>query len=135
MVNDIMKAIDLILSKLLDEFYAVEGGHVNPQSKIRLVVPNSSWRNNWEGRSHQKEDRSSSLTIAIPAENKGIVVGRGGRSVMEISQLSGARIKISERGDFMSGTSDRKVTISGPQSAIRIAETMILRKVAFITER
>ncbi|XP_022841465.1 protein BTR1-like isoform X2 [Olea europaea var. sylvestris] len=81
------------------------------------------------------EDRSSSLTIAIPAENKGIVVGRGGRSVMEISQLSGARIKISERGDFMSGTSDRKVTISGPQSAIRIAETMILRKVAFITER
>lgn len=78
-------------------------------------------------------------------------------------QLSGARIKISERGDFMSGTSDRykkmdvlcclgglctlkfvftpswlfcrKVTISGPQSAIRIAETMILRKVAFVTER
>ncbi|KAL2554615.1 Protein BTR1 [Forsythia ovata] len=225
MVDDIMKAIDLILTKLLDEFYAAEGGDVDPQSRIRLVVPNSSCggiigkggviikslieeshagikispQDNFYpglhdrlvtvsgtfgeqikaielillklvedpyyqqsvnaafsysvayngmnygpdvvGRKYQntrfqnKEDRNSSLTIGIPDEHIGIVVGRGGRSIMEISQLSGARVKISDRGDFMSGTSDRKVTITGPQTAVHIAETMISRKVASVSER
>ncbi|WMV31613.1 hypothetical protein MTR67_024998 [Solanum verrucosum] len=49
-------------------------------------------------------------------------------------QVSGARIKISDRGDFMSGTSDRKVTITGSQRAISIAESMISKKVATVTE-
>ncbi|KAL6586324.1 hypothetical protein OROMI_001312 [Orobanche minor] len=195
-VDDILKAVDLILSKLLDE----DGDETVPESKIRLVVPNSSCgriigkggsiirtliedsrtiikispQDNYypgvhdrlvtvtgalgeqmravelillklvedqyyhqsatvpfpyavtyngmnygpnvaRGKYHHnrspnkvQEDRSSSITIGIADEHIGIVVGRGGRNIMELSQLSGARIKISERGDFMSGTSDRK---------------------------
>ncbi|KAI3470528.1 hypothetical protein Pfo_027191 [Paulownia fortunei] len=225
-VDDILKAVDLILSKLLDEFYVEDGGEIDPESKIRLVVPNSScggiigkggaiiksliedsradirispqdiyypglhdrlvmvtgtlreqmqaielillklvkdpyyqqsanapfpyaalryngmnYGPNGVGGNYQnnrppnKEDRSSSVTIGIADEHVGLVVGRGGRSIMEISQLSGARIKISDRGDFMSGTSNRKVTITGSQRAIRAAESMILRKVASVAER
>ncbi|KAL2249364.1 protein BTR1 [Sesamum indicum] len=228
-VDDVLKAVDLILSKLLDEFYVENGGEMDPESKIRLVVPNSScggiigkggaiiksliedsradikispqdiyypglhdrlvtvtgtlgeqmraielvllklvkdpyyqqsanapfpypalmysgmnygppngvgvggkYLNN---RVPNKEDRSSSVTIGIADEHVGLVVGRGGRSIMEISQLSGARIKISDRGDFMSGTSNRKVTITGSQRSVRIAESMISRKVASVAER
>ncbi|XP_047966390.1 protein BTR1-like [Salvia hispanica] len=227
-VDDILKALDLIMSKLLDEFYVEDGGQVDPESKIRLVVPNSScggiigkggaiirsliedsrasikispqdnfypglhdrlvtvggapeeqmraidlilqklvedqhylqsanapfpyaavayngmnYGPNGAGGKYQnnrlpnktQEDRSSSVTIGIPDEHIGIVVGRGGRNIMELSQLSGARIKISERGDFMSGTSDRKVTITGSQRAIHMAESMISRKVASVTEQ
>ncbi|PIN24477.1 RNA-binding protein NOVA1/PASILLA [Handroanthus impetiginosus] len=227
-VNDILKAIDLILSKLLQEFYVADGGEIAPESKIRLVVPNSScggiigkggaiirsliedsrasikispqdnyypglhdrlvtvtgalgeqmravelillklvedqyyhqsanapfpyaalayngmnYGPNGYGGNYQnnrspnklQEDRSTSVTIGIADEHIGIVVGRGGRNIMEMSQLSGARIKISERGDFMSGTSDRKVTITGSQRAIRLAESMISQKVASVTER
>lgn len=77
-----------------------------------------------------QEDSSSSVTIGVADEHIGLVVGRGGRNLMEISQvdmmvfiflflylvsdcfllsmqLSGARIKISDRGDFLLGTSDR----------------------------
>lgn len=50
---------------------------------------------------------SNSVTVGVADEHIGIVVGRGGRNIMEISQISGARIKISERGDFISGTCDR----------------------------
>ncbi|KAL0292303.1 UNVERIFIED_CONTAM: protein BTR1 [Sesamum calycinum] len=199
-VDNILNAVNLILSKLLDEFYAEDGGEGDPESKTRLVVPNSScggiigkggaiirlvtvagalgeqmraielillklvedqyyhqyanapfpyaafggvnygpngvvgkYQNNRS--SPIKEDRSSSVTIGIADEHIGIVVGRGGRNIMEMSQLSGARIKISERGDFMSGTSDRKVTITGSQRAIRLAESMISQKVASVTER
>lgn len=224
MVDDVLKAVELIFSKLVDEFYDAEGGEVDPESKIRLVVPNSScggiigkggaiirsliedsragikispqdnyfpglhdrlvtvtgtlrdqmraielillklvddsyynqsvnapfsyavaysamnYRPNGAGVKHQnnrslsKED-SSSVTLGVADEHIGIVVGRGGRNIMEISQLSGARVKISDRGDFVSGTSDRKVTITGPERAVRTAESMILQKVASVSER
>ncbi|KAL8518093.1 hypothetical protein ACS0TY_009396 [Phlomoides rotata] len=223
-VEDILKAVDLILSKLLEEFFVEDGAEVDPESKIRLVVPNSScggiigkggatirsliedsradikispqdmyfpglhdrlvtvtgtlpdqmraielillklvkdqyyqqsthapfpyaalvynngmnYGPNGVGGMHQnnrppsKEDKSSSVTIGVADEHIGLVVGRGGRSIMEISQISGARLKISDRGDFMSGTTNRKVTITGPQRAIRAAESMILGKVASV---
>ncbi|XP_073293229.1 protein BTR1 isoform X1 [Primulina huaijiensis] len=225
MVDEVLKAVELIFSKLLDEFYAAEGDEVDPESKIRLIVPNSScggiigkggaiirsliedsragikispqdnyfpglhdrlvtvtgtlreqmraielillklvadsyynqsvnapfsyaavaysamnYRPNGAGvksqnnRSLSKED-SSSVTLGVADEHIGIVVGRGGRNIMEISQLSGARVKISDRGDFVSGTSDRKVTITGPERAVRTAESMILQKVASVSER
>ncbi|URE16313.1 RNA-binding protein [Musa troglodytarum] len=81
------------------------------------------------------EGQSNSVTIAIADEHIGAVVGRGGRNIMEISQVSGARIKISDRGDFISGTSDRKVTITGSPEAIRAAEALIMQKVSSNSER
>ncbi|URE16554.1 RNA-binding protein [Musa troglodytarum] len=78
------------------------------------------------------EGQSNSVTIAIADEHIGAVVGRGGRNIMEISQVSGARIKISDRGDFISGTSDRKVTITGSPEAIRAAEALIMQKFSLI---
>lgn len=82
-----------------------------------------------------QEDRSNSVTIGVADGHIGLVVGRGGRTIMEISQVSGARIKISDRGDFMSGTTDRKVTITGSQRSIRSAESMIMQKVSYASER
>ncbi|KAJ6842720.1 protein BTR1-like [Iris pallida] len=79
--------------------------------------------------------QSNSVVIGVADEHIGAVVGRGGRNIMEITQASGARIKISDRGDFMSGTSDRKVTISGSPEAIRSAEAMIMQKVTANSER
>lgn len=84
---------------------------------------------------NNKEDRSNSKTIGVADEHIGVIVGRGGRNIMEISQVSGVRIKISDRGDFMSGTSDRKVTITGSNASIRAAEGMIRDKVALASER
>ncbi|XP_072967636.1 protein BTR1-like [Typha angustifolia] len=81
------------------------------------------------------DGHGKSVTIGVADEHIGAVVGRGGRNIMEISQVSGARIKISDRGDFMSGTSDRKVTITGSPEAIRTAEAMILQKVSSSSER
>ncbi|XP_031117999.1 protein BTR1 [Ipomoea triloba] len=225
-VDDILKALDLILAKLLDEFFVDDGGDSEPRSKFRLIVPNGSCGgiigkggaiiktfiedsgagikispqdNNFPGfhdrlvtvagtlgeqiravelilyklaedssymqsmnapfpysavymgmnyvpngvggrfqnnRYQSKEDRSNSVTIGVADDHIGLVLGRNGRNIIEISQLSGARIKISDRGDFMSGTtSDRKVTITGSQRAIRTAEAMISRKVASVNER
>lgn len=220
-IIEILKAVDLILARLLSEFFVEDGEDVEPRSKLRLIVPNSSCGGiigkggstiksfiessqagikispqdgNYLGLSDRlvtltgtleeqmhaidlilsklaedphysqsssvpfpyaaphsgmnfgpngaggkfqsnKEDRSNSVTIGVADEHIGVVVGRGGRNLTDISQVSGARIKISDRGDYMSGTSDRKVTITGSQRAIRVAEAMILHKVTSASER
>ncbi|XP_073101649.1 protein BTR1 isoform X3 [Elaeis guineensis] len=81
------------------------------------------------------EGRGNSLMIGVADEHIGAVVGRGGRNIMEISQVSGARIKVSDRGDFISGTFDRKVTITGSWGAINAAESMIMHKISSISAR
>jgi len=86
-------------------------------------------------RSPASNEAQESLTIGIADEHIGAVVGRAGRNITEIIQASGARIKISDRGDYISGTSDRKVTITGTPEAIRTAESMIMQRVSASSER
>ncbi|XP_062155614.1 protein BTR1 isoform X1 [Alnus glutinosa] len=154
-LDEQMRAIDLILSKLAEDphysqsmnapfsypgvfssgFHGIPYTHVLPS--VATAAHNANYGSNGAGGKFQnnKEDRSNSVTIGIADDHIGLVVGRGGRNIMEISQVSGARIKISDRGDFMSGTTDRKVTITGSQRAIRAAESMIMQKVAYASER
>ncbi|OVA17937.1 K Homology domain [Macleaya cordata] len=151
-----MRAISLILSKLMEDahysqsmntpfsyagvnfsgFHGFPYGYLVPSFGTVAYNAINYGPNGAGGKYHNnKEDRSNSVTIGVADEHIGIVVGRGGRNIMEISQASGARIKISDRGDFMSGTSDRKVTITGTQAAIRAAESMITQRVASVSER
>ncbi|CAN6562304.1 unnamed protein product [Malus baccata var. baccata] len=220
-INEIVKAVDLVLAKLLSELHSEETEEVEPRTKLRLVVPNSSCGgiigkggstiksfieesqagikispqdnnyfglndrlvtvtgsldeqmravdlivaklsedshyaqsmnapfsypaaynamsygppNGTGGKFQNAKDQSNSVTIGVADEHIGLVLGRGGRTITEISQGSGAKIKISDRGDFMSGTTDRKVTITGSQRAIRTAESMIMQKVSYASER
>jgi RNA-binding protein Nova len=96
------------------------------------------YQNNKPGtpvRSPANNDAQESHTIGVADEHIGAVVGRAGKNITEIIQASGARIKISDRGDFIAGTSDRKVTITGSSEAIQAAESMIMQRVAASSER
>ncbi|GAB2286908.1 Protein btr1 [Dionaea muscipula] len=133
-----MRAIELILSKLTEDPHYLHLLNAPFSYPVGTATYNSvNYGSNGVGGNPQnsKDDRSNSITIGVADEHVGLVVGRGGRNIMEISQVSGARVKISDRGDFMSGTSDRKVTITGSQRAIRAAESMIMQKVASVSER
>ncbi|KAB5539007.1 hypothetical protein DKX38_016540 [Salix brachista] len=151
-----MHAIDLILSKLTDDphysqtmhapfsyagvffsgFDAIQYAFVLPYvATAAYNTMNHGLNGAGVKFQHNKDDITNSVTIGVADEHIGLVVGRGGRNIMEISQTSGARLKISDRGDFMSGTTDRKITITGSQRAIRAAEDMIMQKVSYASER
>ncbi|KMS95599.1 hypothetical protein BVRB_006690 [Beta vulgaris subsp. vulgaris] len=132
-----MRAIDLILSKLTEDSLYLQSMNAPLSYPVGTAAYNANYGPNGIGARfpNNKEDRGNSLTIGVADEHIGVVVGRGGRNILEISQASGARIKISDRGDFMSGTSNRKVTITGSLRSIRTAEAMINQKVASVTER
>lgn len=72
---------------------------------------------------------TTSLTLAVPDEHIGAIVGRGGKTITDIQQTSGVRIKISDRGDFIAGTTNRKVSITGTADGVRLAQQLVTQKV------
>ncbi|GHP02038.1 hypothetical protein PPROV_000079400 [Pycnococcus provasolii] len=73
---------------------------------------------------------STSITVAVPDEHIGAVVGRGGRTITELQQVANVRIKISDRNDYVPGTRNRKVTITGTPEAVQIAHFLVAQKVS-----
>ncbi|KAI4967196.1 hypothetical protein ZWY2020_029525 [Hordeum vulgare] len=106
-LNSQMRAIHLILSKLSEDV------HYPPNLSSPFPYPGTPVR------SPANNDAQESHTIGVADEHIGAVVGRAGRNITEIIQASGARIKISDRGDFIAGTSDRKVIITDHQRPSR----------------
>ncbi|XP_010558258.1 PREDICTED: protein BTR1-like isoform X2 [Tarenaya hassleriana] len=129
-----MRAIDLILAKLTEDAHYSQNVH-SPYSYAGYNSMNYAPNGSGGKSQNYKEDSSNSVTIGVSDEHIGLVLGRGGRNIMEITQMTGARIKVSDRGDFISGTMERKVTITGSEKAVHQAEAMIKQKAASAEER
>jgi RNA-binding protein Nova len=54
------------------------------------------------------------MTMQVPDAVVPIILGKGGAIMREIQQRSGARIRVSQKGEYVQGTNDRLVTISAP---------------------
>lgn len=52
--------------------------------------------------------------VLVPDTMIGSILGRGGRTLNELQMMSGTRIRISQRGEYMPGTRSRIVAIRGP---------------------
>lgn len=69
------------------------------------------------------------VTVAVPDEHIGAIVGRAGKNISEMQQVSGVRIKISDREDYIPGTRNRKIILTGTLEAVQIAQFLISQKV------
>uniref|UniRef100_A0A3Q3J843 K Homology domain-containing protein n=1 Tax=Monopterus albus TaxID=43700 RepID=A0A3Q3J843_MONAL len=65
------------------------------------------------------------VEIAVPENLVGAILGKGGKTLVEYQELTGARIQISKKGEFIPGTRNRKVTITGSQAATQAAQYLI----------
>ncbi|CAH8339408.1 unnamed protein product [Eruca vesicaria subsp. sativa] len=131
-----MRAIALILTKLTeDDDYSQKVHSPNSYRKdlglynFFHACKSVKSRMSFGSEQNHKEDSYNSVTIGVSDEHIGVVIGHKGSHIMEISQSSGARIKISGRGVFLPGTTNRKITISGLQSSVDLAVSIIEGKV------
>ncbi|XP_037463450.1 uncharacterized protein LOC119335416 isoform X3 [Triticum dicoccoides] len=134
-----LQAIFFILSELLDVIHyscsdagvnfssypvspvGCEDGYVKRYNSKPTTSPRSSVNNS---------DEQESLTITVADKHVGAIVGRAGRTIKEIEQVTGAFIRISGKGDIIHGTNDsRKVVIRGTLEALNAAEAMIMQLV------
>mmetsp|Transcript_1510 Transcript_1510/g.5233 ORF Transcript_1510/g.5233 Transcript_1510/m.5233 type:complete len:83 (-) Transcript_1510:44-292(-) len=68
--------------------------------------------------------------MGVPEHCVGAVLGRGGSVIKEIMQYSGARVQVSQKGEFLEGSAnERIVTLSGPASAVQTAQYMVQARV------
>ena len=57
------------------------------------------------------------------------ILGRGGAVIKEMMEQSGAVIKVSQKGEYAPGTTNRIVTITGPQASAAHAHQLVLSKI------
>ena len=72
---------------------------------------------------------TATLEISVPDELIGVVLGKGGKTITEIMQYSGAKIQASQKGEFMPGTNNRKVVITGDFQAAQLAHFLITQRI------
>uniref|UniRef100_A0A8C4NK89 K Homology domain-containing protein n=1 Tax=Eptatretus burgeri TaxID=7764 RepID=A0A8C4NK89_EPTBU len=81
-------------------------------------------------RSDEVPADATSIEMAVPESIVGVIMGKGGRTLMDYQEATGTRIQLSRKGEFMPGTQNRRVTVWGPASARKVAEFLIKRRVA-----
>lgn len=70
----------------------------------------------------------TNITISIPNELVGNIFGKQGSTMREIISLSGAKVVVSGRGEYVEGTTNRLVTITGAPSCAQAAHLFITRR-------
>mmetsp|Transcript_17666 Transcript_17666/g.29596 ORF Transcript_17666/g.29596 Transcript_17666/m.29596 type:complete len:362 (+) Transcript_17666:147-1232(+) len=65
------------------------------------------------------------ITLSVPNDLMGNIFGRQGATLREIISLSGARVTVSGRDEFVEGTTNRIVTITGTPSCAQTAHLFI----------
>mmetsp|Transcript_21524 Transcript_21524/g.59085 ORF Transcript_21524/g.59085 Transcript_21524/m.59085 type:complete len:334 (+) Transcript_21524:210-1211(+) len=73
------------------------------------------------------------MRLGIPEASVGVLVGKAGMAIKELMSISGASIKVSQRGEVVPGTTNRIVTISGNPVAANYAHMLVLQKVPTAT--
>lgn len=102
-IEETLKAVELILAKLLNEFYVDDGDEVDPRTKVRVIVPNGSC---------------------------GGIIGKGGSMIKSFIEDSQANIKISPQDNSYMGLNDRLVSIVGTLDQQMNAIDLILSKLS-----
>lgn len=75
------------------------------------------------------DQQSVKREMDVPESIVGAIIGPGGRSLVEIQQMSGVTIHISKKGVYAPGTTNRKVTICGSAGGIAMANYLMQQRI------
>lgn len=71
---------------------------------------------------------STTISLQVPDAIIGNILGKQGSTMREIMSLSGAKVVVSPRGDYVDGTTNRIVTITGTPSSAQAAHMFVSQK-------
>ena len=71
---------------------------------------------------------TATLELTVPDELIGAVLGKQGKTINEFMQYSGAKIQVSQKGEFVPGTNNRKVVITGDLNCAQTAHFLITQR-------
>lgn len=71
------------------------------------------------------------VTLRVPNGAVGRIVGKGGIGISRIEQYTGARVQLSCKSDFVPGTTDRRMTLSGRPAQVHAAHILVRRQLEY----
>ncbi|KAG7669905.1 hypothetical protein Ndes2437B_g06106 [Nannochloris sp. 'desiccata'] len=71
---------------------------------------------------------TTTMTLAIPEDRVGMVIGKQGAVINQIKDLVKVSIRISKRGEHLPGTNDRACEITGAPDAVELAQRLIMQR-------
>ena len=74
--------------------------------------------------------KNTILEVEVPETLVGAILGKGGKTLVEFQNYSGAKIQISKKGEYIPGTRNRKVTITGSPTAAQTAHFLVAQRIA-----
>lgn len=72
--------------------------------------------------------------MEVPDFYVGFLIGKQGASLQAIQQQANVTIKISDKGDFVPGTNNRRVVITGDPMAIQYAAAVFQHRLQELDE-
>jgi len=69
------------------------------------------------------------VEIEVPEMLVGPILGVQGQTVSEFARFSGARIHFSPKDDFVEGTTNRTIAITGDMNATKTAYFLVTQKI------
>lgn len=123
--DQVLRAVALILNTLTmhEQYAAYMESTLHLANNQGVVLPPRSNSSN-----PILADLKAALSLFIPDDDVGAILGRRGQNLIDIQQSSRATIKISDRAKMEAGTNEREVVIAGTFSAVKLAEAMIAEK-------
>lgn len=73
----------------------------------------------------EPESRYPTIQLSVPSHRVGLIIGKGGETIRELQERSGAKITIAPDGGQDTVTGERPVNIVGDQESVRRAQDMI----------
>lgn len=68
------------------------------------------------------------VDLSVPESLVGAILGKGGKTLVEYQEMSGARIQISKKGEYVPGTRNRRVSITGKPPGPQTAQFLITQR-------
>ncbi|CAG8726927.1 14424_t:CDS:10, partial [Acaulospora morrowiae] len=93
------------------------------KAMVQQLVEDAINGNSTSRRDSQGFNRS--ITIHIPSSKVGVVIGRGGETIRDLQDRSGARINVTPDSAASPQSNDRPVTLIGDESAVQRAKALI----------
>ncbi len=72
--------------------------------------------------------QKTAQVLQVPDQMIGAIVGRAGQTINEIMQTTQTRVQISQKGEYIPGTRNRQVTVTGTPETIQYATSIITQK-------
>ncbi|EKX42089.1 hypothetical protein GUITHDRAFT_74219, partial [Guillardia theta CCMP2712] len=110
-IDRVLKAVELILYKMWEDPKCRYDNPTTQYNSKPLASDLTKAVRNLQGSSMQPE--RSSYTVHVPDNLVPAILGRGGQIIKEMMEVSGATIKVSQKGDFVPGTNNRIISIIG----------------------